>query len=209
MPMTHAPKFERRPAASLINLARHAVLPAAFLASLLAAVPAGASEEDCKAMVDALVAAAKTPYHSFTTMRIEYTAPVAEAQRKMNMPRAQESEAIFTGTAVYFRLPTGKWVDPKMSGETMLESVRSSGSTFANCERLADETIDGHALAVYSEHSEDAKHLVSVKLWIGGGLPIRSETDIGEGAATGEALAHQHVSTRSEYGEVKAPDFDK
>jgi hypothetical protein len=207
--MNYAKRFERQPAASLMALARYAILPAACLVSLLAGGrPAGASEADCKAIVDALVAAAKSPYHSFTTIRIDYTAPVAEAQRKMNMPRTQDSEAIFTGSALYLKLPSGKWVDPKISGEAMLEGARSSGSKLANCERLADETIDGHTLAVYSGHSADAKRLVSLKLWIESGLPMRSETDIGEGAATGEALAHQHVSTRSEYGEVKAPAID-
>jgi len=193
------------------------VIQAATTAALVAAFAltfdfsaAKAAEAECKAMAEALLANAKIPYHSYTTMAFEYSAPIGEARRKLAMPSSQESEAIFTGTHLFLKLPTGKWVDSRISTEALQEQVRAAASKFADCQRLADETISGELNAVYTAQSSDEKHTMTTKIWIAvdRGLPVRSETDIGVMEAPGQAVMHQHVSTRSTYGDVQAPDVN-
>jgi hypothetical protein len=185
-----------------------AMLAAIFLSTWIVA-PVAAASAECQAVADALLANAKTPYHSTTSMTFEYTAPVAEAQRKLKMPHAQDTETIFTGTALFVKLPTGKWVDTHATAETMREQVRRSIEKIGGCEHLADEQIDGEKAAVYVAHSSDDKHVVTMKFWIAAdrGLPLRTDADIGAMEA-GQVVMHEHVSTHSTYGDQEAPKIE-
>jgi hypothetical protein len=182
---------------------------AAGIAASFASPGAQAADADCKAIADAMLSNAKTPYHSFTTITFDYAAPIAEARKKMDMPASQDSEAIFTGTELFLKLPTGKWIDTHAPIDKLIAQVRAATSKFANCERLADETLDGGTRNVYVARSADAKHEVTTKIWVAAdrGLPVRSETDIGVMEAPAEAVAHQHIVTRSDYGDVHAPEI--
>jgi hypothetical protein len=199
---------KRRLASACRRVFLHLTL-AAGVAAAFASSAAQATEADCKAIADAMIANMKTPYHSYTTIAFEYAAPVAEARRKMGMPTSQESEAIFTGTDLFLKLPTGKWFNTHAPIEDVLAQVRTATGKFGNCERLADETLDGGIRSVYTAHSSDGKHQVTTKIWVATdrGLPVRSETDIGVMEAPEEAVAQQHIVTRSEYGDVQAPEI--
>jgi hypothetical protein len=177
--------------------------------SIWAVAPVAAASTECQAVSDALLANAKTPYHSTTSMTFEYTAPVAEAQRKLAMPHAQDTETIFTGKALFVKLPTGKWVDTHATADTMQEQVRRSIAKIGGCEHLADEQIDGEPATVYVAHSSDDKHVVTMKFWIaaGRGLPLRTEADIGATQA-GQVVMRQHVSTHTAYGDQEAPKIE-
>ena len=135
---------------------------------------------------------------------------MAEAQRKLAMPREQQSEAIFTGTGLFLKLPTGKWVDTHMSPDALRDQIRAAVGKFGDCQRLADETTGGETEAVYLAQSADEHKSFTTKIWdtADRGLPVRSETDIGVMEAPGQALVHQHVSTRSTYGDVQAPKVE-
>jgi hypothetical protein len=167
------------------------------------------ADADCKAITDAMLANTKSAFHSYTTITIEYAAPADEARRKMGMPASQDSEAIFTGKDLYVKLPTGKWINAQTPPDKMRDQVRDATAKFNNCERLADETVGGHAQRVYATHSEDTKHQVTTKIWVtADGLPVRSETEIGVMEAPNEAVARQRVVTRSEYGDIHAPQVN-
>jgi hypothetical protein len=189
---------------------RVAVRQIAFAMGLaFAACPAAhGAEADCKAVADAMIANTKTPYHSYTTITIEYAAPLEEARRKMGMPTSQESEAISTGSDLFVKLPTGKWIDTRTPADRVLEQVREATSKFGKCERLADETVEGRLHQIYVAHSDDAEHRVTTKIWISAdrGLPGRTETDISVMETPDEAVARQHIVTRSDYGDVRAPE---
>ncbi len=132
-------------------------LRAAGMMSFFAGSVAQATEADCKAVTAAMLANTKTPYHSFTTIAIDYAAPMAEARRKMGLPTSQESEAIFTGTDLFLKLPTGKWINAHTSADKLLEQIRAATAKFSDCERLADETMEGGLRSVYTAHSDDCR----------------------------------------------------
>jgi hypothetical protein len=186
-----------------------AALALAVLLSIQATAPAAADPAECQAVTDALLANAKTPYHSTTSMTFEYTAPVAEAQRKMAMPHSQDTETIFTGAALFVKLPTGKWVDTHATSDAMQEQVRRSVAKIGGCEHLADEQIDGEKTSVYVGHSSDDKHVVTMKIWIAAdrGLPLRTDADVGALQA-GQVVMHEHVSTHTTYGDQQAPAIE-
>ena len=180
---------------------------AAIILPMWALAPAAAAPAECQALTDALLANAKTPFHSTTNITYEYTAPVAEAQRKMKMPQAQESEAIFTGTNLFLKLPTGKWVDAHATAEGMREQVGPAVAKWSGCERLADETLDGAPTAVYVAHSSDDRHVTTMKFWVATdrGLVVRTDADVGVMEAPGQVVAQHHMSTRTTFGDQQAP----
>ena len=192
----------------LVNAAATAAVAAVLAAPL--SNPAAAAEAECKAMAAALLANTAVPYHSYTTTAFEYSAPVAEAERKLHMPREQQSEAIFTGTGLFLKLPTGKWVDTHLSPDALRDQIRAAVGKFSDCQRLADDKTGGGTEAVYLAQSADEHKSITTKIWVTAdrGLPVRSETDIGLMEAPGQAVVHQHVSTRSTYGEVQAPKVE-
>lgn len=182
----------------------------AVILSIWTLAPAAAAPAECQAVTDALLANTKAPYHSATSITFDYTAPVAEAQRKLTMPRTQDTEAIFTGTSLFVKLPTGKWVDAHVTAEAMQDQVLTAIAKMSGCERLADEPIGGEPAAVYIAHSSDEKHVVTMKFWIAAdrGLPVRTDADIGVMEAPGQIVVHQHVSTHSTYGDQQAPKIE-
>jgi hypothetical protein len=200
-----------------------AVLPAAFscrrglalagalvcLAGIgLSSGSAHADDAACKAIEEAMIANTKTPYHSFTTITFDYTAVVAEAQRKLKLPSSQASETIFTGEAVYVRLLPRKWQALPTSPAQFRESVSASIAGFTNCKRLADATVDGAAVPVYIGDTTQQNRPVETKIWISAqGIPIKSETDIDVAGPPGVETIRQHLSTRYEYGDIRAPSL--
>ncbi len=71
-----------------------------------------------------------------------------------------------------------------------------------SCKRVGDDTVNGEAATVYSEHTENEDTKSDGKIWISKsrGLILKEEIDLDSGDA-----GKQHVATRYEYGNVKAP----
>ena len=71
-----------------------------------------------------------------------------------------------------------------------------------SCKRVGDDTVNGEAATVYTEHTENEDTKSDGKIWISKsrGLILKEEIDLNSG---GEGK--QHVAMRYEYGNVKAP----
>lgn len=163
----------------------------------------------CKTLQDAMLANTKTPFHSFASIKFNYAAPMTVAQRNLRLPESQSSETIFTGKAVFVRLLPGKWKSLSTTPTQFQQHVRASVTGFGECRRLADDKVDGAAVSVYQADTKNQNHLVQTKVWVSAqGIPVKSETDIEIGHTPGGDMMHEHLSTRYEYGEVRAPAVD-
>lgn len=206
----HAPSLPSLPAAffSRGGLAMTGIL--ACLAGLgLASTSAYADAAACKALTAAMIANTKTPFHSFATITFDYSATVGEAVRKMKLPRKQMSETIFTGKAVYVRLLPGKWQALPTSLAQFQANVRASVAGFTACQRLPDAKADGGAVAIYMGDANEQKRPVETKIWVSAqGVPVKSETDIDLAGPPGTETIRQRLSTRYEYGDIRAPALD-
>jgi hypothetical protein len=71
-----------------------------------------------------------------------------------------------------------------------------------SCKRVGDDTVNGEAATVYSEHSENDDTKSDGKIWVSKsrGLILKEEIDLDSGDA-----GKQHVAMRYEYGNVKTP----
>ena len=71
-----------------------------------------------------------------------------------------------------------------------------------SCKRVGDDTVNGEAATVYTEHTENEETKSDGKIWISKsrGLILKEEIDLDSGDA-----GKQHVGIRYEYGNVKAP----
>ena len=203
-----------------------AILPAAFsargavasvfagalacLAGLgLSSTSAHADAAACKSIEAAMIANTKTPFHSFATITFSYAAPLAVAGRNLKLPASQSSETIFTGKAVYVRLLPGKWQPLPTSLAQFQEQVHASVAGLKNCQHLPDQTVNGATLAVYDGATKEKNGPVQTKVWVSvKGIPVKSETDIEIGHTPGGDMIHQHLSTRYEYGDIRAPALD-
>ena len=71
-----------------------------------------------------------------------------------------------------------------------------------SCKRVGDDTVNGEAATVYTEHTENEDTKSDGKIWVSKsrGLILKEEIDLDSGDA-----GKQHVGIRYEYGNVKAP----
>lgn len=179
---------------------------AAGLFSLGLFCGAARAEDACKGLADAMIANAKTPYHSIGTIT---TIPLA--QQKPGdapvVPQSQSMETIFTGTAIFVHLPDGKWQDVHASLDDLRERVRQSAESFTDCKRLSDETKNGTTLAVYTGNSKGQERTVSTKVWVAPdrGVLVRSETDLGAAPGPDGGMVFQTIAIDYDYKNIQAP----
>lgn len=82
------------------------------------------------------------------------------------------------------------------------EAENIKNAKVLSCKRVGDDTVNGEAATVYSEHTENEDTKSDGKIWISKsrGLILKEEIDLDSGDA-----GKQHVAMRYEYGNVKAP----
>lgn len=150
---------------------------------LIGATPV-AAQGDCRLVFDATSKVFGTPAHLYVTTNIG--------------GKSQSMEEIYAAGAIYVNV-AGKWSAGQMTTQDMKameqKNIKTNKST---CRYLHDEPAYGEVAAVYSVHEEGPTSKSDSQVWISKakGLPLRSEVDLGD---------KNHVSTRYEYGNVKAP----
>jgi hypothetical protein len=161
----------------------------ALWAALSLSIPVFAADAVCQVLFDAMSKKFTVPSHGYMTE----AAPGG---------KSKTSEIIYANGAIYLNLD-GKWMRSKMSQQDMLkqeqENIRDSKTA---CRYLRDESVNGEAAALYEMHSENDTVKSDGQIWISKskGLPLRVEADIDTGGGD-----KQHMSTRYDYSNVRAP----
>ena len=91
-----------------------------------------------------------------------------------------------------------------MTTEQMLEQERENQKNVsATCSYIRDESVNGQAAVVYSEHSQTEDMKTDGQVWISRskGLIVRQELDTDVGGTLGKT----HRSIRYEYDNVRPP----
>jgi len=144
-----------------------------------------AAQGDCKPCFDAMSKVFDIPSHSYVTTNMGGT--------------IQTMELIYVAGATYTK-SGGKWSPGLTSLQEMKElEQKNRQNNKVTCRYLRDELVNGEMAALYSVHEETPKNGKSdSQVWISKakGLLLRSEIDLGD---------KMHISTRMEYGNVKAP----
>ena len=162
------------------------------------------ADASCDGLVSAMLANAKTPYHSISIITFD-------AGDDLKPATSQTSETISTGDAVYGRFGSGKWKQIKIPLDKLRDAVRENAESFSGCKRLADETADGKTLTVYEGHSVTPKSVVETKIWVepDRGVMTRSETNIAPAPEPGDVLKGRHVAIRYNYDNIAPPPVDR
>jgi outer membrane lipoprotein-sorting protein len=143
-----------------------------------------AAQGDCQLVLNAASKVFDVAAHVYVTMNMGGT--------------TQTGETIYVAGAIYTKLG-GKWGPTPMSMQEMKELDQKNRQTNkTTCRFLKDESVNGEMAAVYSMHNEGPQGKSDSQIWISKakGLPLRSETDMGD---------KNLVSMRYEYANVKPP----
>jgi hypothetical protein len=142
------------------------------------------AEVDCQLVLDATSKVFGIPAHLYIT---------TITGGKTNL-----MEEIYAAGAIYVNID-GKWSPSPITMQEMKEmNQKNIHDNKTTCRYLRDELANGEAAAVYGVHNEGPRSKSDSQLWISKakGLPLRSESDIGD---------KNHISMRYEYGNVKPP----
>lgn len=169
----------------------------------LSVVSARAADASCEGLASAMMTNAKTPYRSMSIITFD-------AGDNAKPATSQTSETISTGTAVFARFGSGKWQQIHIPLDKLAEAVRHNAESFSGCKRLADDTMNGEPVAVYTGHLATPKSVVETKLWVEPkrGVMLRSETDIVSKPEPGDVSKGRHVAIRYSYDKIAPPPLD-
>ncbi|HEY7097067.1 MAG TPA: hypothetical protein VH437_10110 [Terriglobales bacterium] len=155
-------------------------------------VPASAQGADsCQPVFDALIKAATTPNHSYTT------------STGINGGKTTEAETIVANGQKYIRT-RGKWMRIPVSSQDMVEEEKErEHQGKSTCQFLRTESVNGEAAMLYSFHRnyEDIKE--DGQMWVSrsSGMIVRAEFDVD----SPENKVKEHRSSRIEYGNIQPP----
>lgn len=158
-----------------------------------------AAQDNCQAVNDAKDKGMSVPTHIYIEM-----APVFNNGVKPEPNDIRHAETIYVGTSAFMKL-RGKWERSEWTAKRMIKQEQENRQTGnLSCEYLGDDAVNGERAAVYSTHSERDKVKSDGEIWISKrrGLPLRDELDI---EMTSGVTSKNHVTTRYEYRNVKAP----
>jgi hypothetical protein len=161
----------------------------AILAAWLLSAPVFAADSACQPVFDAAIKMLTIPAHLYSTA----TLPGG---------KTRASETIYVNGAIYVNY-NGQWKRSKMTAKDMLEqeheNIRDSKTT---CRHVRDESVNGEAASLYTEHSENDSVISDAQTWISKskGAPLHTEEDLDTGQGD-----KQHVSIRYEYSNVRPP----
>jgi hypothetical protein len=149
-----------------------------------------------------MLANTKVPFHSLSI--ITY---LAGADSKSRV--TQTSETISTKTAVFARFGSGKWKQMHIPLDKLAAAVRHNAENYSGCKRLADDTINGTTLAVYTGHSVTPASTVETKVWVEPkrGVMIQLESDAvpNSPSTAKDSVKERHVAIRYTYDNVTPP----
>ena len=94
----------------------------------------------------------------------------------------------------------GRWVLSKLTMSDMANEMRSEIATAKmTCHRLGEETVDGQATTIYSNHVDNRGNVSDNTLWISNatGLPIKTEVKLQNG---------MQIVTVFDYSRAQAPE---
>ena len=103
-----------------------------------------------------------------------------------------------------YLLVRGKWNKSRMTVAATKEQEEENikDAKVLSCKQTGSDTVNGEAATVYTEHTENDESKSDGKIWVSKsrGVILKEEIvlDLGEGT-------RQQISTRYEYGNVKAP----
>ncbi len=177
--------------------------PATSIMLALSAVSAQAADASCEGIASAMLTNAKTPYRSMSIITFD-------AGDNAKPATSQTSETISTGTAVFARFGSGKWQEIHIPLDKLALAVRHNAESFSGCKRLADDNVNGEAVAVYTGHIAAQKSVVETKVWVEPkrGVMLRSETDVVPTPQPGDVFKGRHVAIRYSYDNITAPPLD-
>jgi hypothetical protein len=150
---------------------------------LVGAMPL-AAQDDCTLVMDAMTKIFDTASHVYVTMNLT--------------GKSETGESIYTGGVIYTKY-NGKWTAGSTTKELKEMTQKNRQNNKVTCRHLKDELVNGEMAAVYSVHEVSPRSTTDSTNWISkaNGLPLRQDIDIEGGKS--------HMSTRYEYGNVKAP----
>jgi len=167
------------------------------LATLLMAVsflspPAQAADGACQVVSDIGRKVLTTPTHIYTTRTAAFSGG-----------KPTTSESIYAGGAIYVKV-NDRWTRSKITPQDILQQKKETdNNTKMTCRYLREESVNGEAAAVYSQHIETENDKMDVQVWISKskGLPLREQLDVDVRGKLGKS----HSSMRYEYGNVEPP----
>jgi len=168
---------------------------ALLFAVMLAATDAKAIDGACQAVSDVGRKVFTTPTHIYTTRTAAFQAG----------GKPTTSESIYAGGAIYVKV-SDRWTRSKITPQDILQQKKETdNNTKMTCRYLREESVNGEAAAVYSQHIETENDKMDVQVWISKskGLPLREELDVDVGGKMGKS----HSSMRYEYGNVQPPQL--
>jgi hypothetical protein len=179
-----------------------AAATSALMPIMMVALSAASAQADpsCAGLASAMLTNAKTPYSSMSIITFD-----AGDNAKPSM--SQTSETISTGSAVFARFGAGKWQQIHIPLDKLAEAVRHKAESFSGCKRLADDTINGKSVTVYTGHIAGPKSVTETKVWVepNRGVMLRSETDVVPTPEPGDVLKGRHVAIRYKYENIAPP----
>ena len=170
----------------------------AFGLTLAARTPL-AAQNTCQVVNDAQDKGMTVPTHTYIDM-----APVPSSGAEPRPSDIHHAETIYLGTSAFAKL-RGKWQRSQWTAQRMIKQEQEDRQTGNfTCQYLGDEAVNGERAAVYSTHSERDKVKSDGEIWISKrrGLPLRYDFDV---EMTNGVTSKNHVSTRYEYSNVRAP----
>jgi hypothetical protein len=149
----------------------------------------------CKPVFEANDKLLATPNHMFMT----HTSAAKAG-------KSTDSEVITVGGVRYIMVG-GKWTRSSMSMQERKdqeEQNRKNAKTYS-CHYVREESANGEAAAVYSQHSETEDAKSDGLIWVSKnkGLILRIEMDVDTGGEFGK----DHMCIRFDYSNVKAPQM--
>jgi hypothetical protein len=146
--------------------------------------------DPCKPVFDANNKTLDTPNHAYMD------GVGAEAKKST-------SEMITVNGERYVQVK-GAWRKSPMTvaATKAQEEENIKNAKVLSCKKIGDDSVNGEAATLYTEHSETEDTKSDGKIWISKsrGVILKNDIELDSGDA-----GKQHVSIRYEYGNVKAP----
>jgi len=147
--------------------------------------------DSCQPVFDALIKAATTPNHSYTT------------STGINGGKATEAETIVANGQKYIRA-RGKWMRIPVSSQDMVEEEKErERQGKSTCQFLRTDSVNGETAMLYSFHRDYEDIKEDGQMWVSrsSGLIVRAELDVD----SPDNKVKEHHSSRIEYSNVQPP----
>jgi hypothetical protein len=150
----------------------------AIAAALAAWAIAPARADDCSAVKNAMLAAARTP-HTTTITRVVDGKPVT-------------ARMVQTKDTRYFEI-RGAWRSMPFSADEVRDMEESLNGSQLTCARVGADRLAGKSVMVYTAHIKNEDTEGDAKLWLGSdGLPLQVD-NVHDGQRVSSSLDYTHA----------------